>query len=153
MGYLAIEAAALSLLQALSQFSDDDVTRGDFRVLDRGSAPYAVLYPGGFEVEDYGDWGEKLFRWTMYCEIFEKYLNDGTSYTDLQTTRQNVIDCFNANPSMNGTSGVIYVQAERGEDLIYLYDEGGEWPPQFIMQRVAVMVHEVANYDGSGEFA
>lgn len=152
MGYLAIEAAALGLLQALSQFDDDDVTRGDFRVLDRGSAPYAVLYPGGFEVQDYGDWGQKLFVWTMYAEIFEKYIGDGTEYTNLETTRQNVADCFNANPTMGGMANVIYVIVGRGDDLRYILDEQGGGP-HFIMQKVAVTAHEVVSLDGSGEFA
>ena len=151
MAYATIEAAALALLQDLSQFDDDDVTRGNFRVLDRGSPPYAVLYPGGFEIEDYGDWGEKIFRWTMYCEVFERYLDDGSSYTSLEATRQNVVDVFNANPSMNGTSGVVYVMARRADDLRFIYDEG-RGGPHFIMQRLAVVVHEVVSYDGSGEF-
>lgn len=152
MSYATIEAAALSLLQALAQFDDDDVTRGDFRVLDRGSAPYAVLYPGPFEVRDYGDWSQKLFAWTMYCEIFEKWDGYGTCYTNLETTRQNVVDCFNENPSMNSTANVVYVIPGRGDELAYIFPRGGGDVPQFIMQRVAVTVHETAVYTG-GEFA
>jgi len=152
MTYSTIEAAARGLLQDLSQFDDDDVTRGDFRVLDRGSPPYAVLYPGPVQIRDYGDWGEKLFVWTMHCEVFERYLDDGSSYTDLETTRQNVVELFNSRPTMGGVSNVIYVGVERGEALKFIYDRDGGGP-HFIMQRLVVTVHETANYAGSGEFA
>lgn len=152
MSYSTIEAAAAVLLRALSNFDDADVTRGDYRVLDQGSPPYVVLLPGPFECVEAGDWGQKVYTWTMYAEVFERYLNGGSSETALETTRQAVIDCLCKNPTMNAVTGVTRVLPRRGAELRYLYDEQGGGP-HFVMQRIEVEIEEVVGYTGSGEFA
>jgi len=151
-GYAGIEAAAQGLLQALSEFEDADVTRGDYRVLDRASPPYAVLLPGPFVVEESGDWGQKTVLWTMYVEVFERYLDNGTSEVSLEATRQAVIDCFGKYPTLGGVTGVTRTLARRGDELRYIYDRDGGGP-HFVMQRIAVEVEERVGYAGSGEFA
>jgi len=152
MSYAAIEAAAQILLQALDRFDNADVTRGDWRVLDRGDAPYAVLYPGPFETGEDGDWGQHVVDWTMYCEVFERYLDNGTSEVSLEATRQDVVDTFFSHPTLNGVSGVTRVLPERGEPPQYVYDESGGGP-HFVMQRIEVHVIERVCADGAGEFA
>jgi len=110
------------------------------------------LLPGPFEVEDAGDWGQKRIRWTVYVELFERYLDGGTSEQALEAMRQDVVDLFGAYPTLNGTSGVILASVQRGNELRYIYDRdrGG---PHFVMQRIALEVIEEASYDGSGEYA
>jgi len=152
MSYATIEAAVQTLLQALDNFASADVTRGDWRVLDSGGAPYAVLYPGPFAAAVGGDWGQHVIDWTVNCEVFERYLDNGTSETSLEATRQAVIDALLSYPTLNGVSGVTLVLPERAEPIQYVYDESGGGP-FFVMQRISILVVERTCADGSGEFA
>ena len=152
MSYAVIEAAVQTLLQALGQYGDADVTRGDWRVLDSGSGPYAVVYAGPFDVEEGGDWGQKVYAWTVYVEVFERYLDNGTSETNLETRVQNTVDQLCAYPTLDGASGVTLAMPVHADELRYVFDEQGGGP-HFIMQRIAERVWERVQYAGSGEFA
>lgn len=150
MGDAAIQGRLQTLLQALALFDDEDVTKGDFKVLDRGSPPYAVILPGPFRAERAGDWSQVTYVWIHYIEVFERFLDD--DYTDFTTARQAVIDQINKNPTLNGLTGVVHALADRGDDLRYLYPEGGADVPQFVFERIAVTTVEEVVYDGGGEF-
>ena len=77
MSNATIRAKLQTLLRALTAFDAADVTLGDFRVLDRGSAPYAVIYPGGFEILERRDDGRvSLIAWRNYLEVFEDFVDD-----------------------------------------------------------------------------
>jgi len=154
MGYETIEAGAATLLRALSRFADGDVTRGDFRVLDTGkNTHYVVLLPGPFEGADDGDYGQKRHVWTMYVKVFERYTGDGSEWTNLIATRQDVIDTFSANPTMGGVDGVTKVSIGRGGQVTSIYERGNPETPQFLQQQFEVRIWEKENYAGSGEFS
>lgn len=152
MSYTTIEAGVQTLLRALSRFAEADVTRGDWRVLDSGGAPCVVLYPGPFEAEEAGDWGQKWHFWTVYADVFERYTDNGSSETAFEATRQDVMDTIHAYPTLNGVSGVTRALARRGGDLQYIYDRDGGGP-YYVMQQITIEVVEKVSYDGSGEFA
>ena len=154
MSYAVIEAAAQDLLQALDRFGNDDVTLGDFRVLDTGkNTHYAVLLPGPFESRGDGDFGQKRHVWTLYVKVFERYVGDGSEWSNLAATRQDVIDTFGANPTMGGVDGVTDVRVDRGGEVVSIYERGNPETPQFLQQQVTVRVWETESYAGSGEFA
>jgi hypothetical protein len=139
-----------TLLQALATFADADVTQGDFRVLDRGSAPYAVIYPGGFEVLQRSDSGEQMVvRWRHYVEVFATFLND--SYANIVSARAAVLDCLHTYPQLNGLKGILRAYVETGDDLLYLYPPQGEIPA-FVFVRLTHYAEEYVDYGGSGEF-
>lgn len=139
-----------TLLQALSEFSDADVTQGDFRVLDQGSAPYAVIYPGGFEVLQRSDSGEEmLIRWRHYVEVFATFLND--SYGNLVSARATVLNCLHSYPQLNGLKGILRAYVESGDDVRYLYPPQGD-VPAFVFVRLTHLAEEYVDYGGSGEF-
>lgn len=150
MSSATIQARIQDLIQAHADFDDDDVTLGDFRVLDRGSAPYAVIYPGGFETLLRADDGrEQVIRWRHYVEVFATFLND--SYSNIVSARAAVIDQLRAYPSLNGLTGVLRAYFESGDDLDFLYPPGGD-VPQFVFVRLTHYAEEYVDYAGSGEF-
>jgi hypothetical protein len=139
-----------TLLQALSEFADADVTQGNFRILDRGSAPYAVIYPGGFEVIQRSDSGrEMVVRWRHYVEVFATFLDD--SYSNIEAAREAVLDQLHAYPQLNGLKGILRAYIESGEDLRFLYPPAGDIPA-FVFVRLTHLAEEYVNYGGTGEF-
>lgn len=148
----AIQGYIQALIQADSRFSDADVTLGDFRVLDSGSPPYAVVLPGSIvEARRSGDWSQVQFVWEHTVEIFERFLGD--DYTDFVTARQAVVDVLDANPTLGGQNGISNALVARATAPLYLYPEGGADVPTFVFSRLTVRTVEEVLYSGSGEFA
>jgi hypothetical protein len=143
-----------TLLQALSAFDSADVTLGDYLVLDRGSPPYAVILPGPFTTgpePNHAFGGETTRIWTIYVEIIADFLTQ--SYSQLNTTREAVIDKVLANQSL-GNTGTYYVSdAISGGELFYIYPEGGADQPHFVVQRISIVIEDNKNYSGTGEFS
>jgi hypothetical protein len=148
----AIQGYIQGLIQADSNFDDADVTLGDFRVLDRGSAPYAVVLPGEIiSAERSGDWSQVAFVWEHTVEVFERFIDD--SYADFSTARQAVLDAIGENPTLGGQSEISQAHISGGTKPLYLYSDDGGDVPQFVFSRVTVRCVEEVVYDGSGEFA
>ena len=147
MSYSPIEARIQTLIQARSAFDDADVTLGDYRVLDRGSAPYVVLRPGEFERVPHTFAGGRKTEWTVIVELFEKHIGDGTEQTNLETHRQNIIDTADAYPTLNGLSGVHFASLSSGEIPRPVYDEDGSGP-FFLLQIMKWEVMELTTASG-----
>lgn len=150
MSNALIRARVQTLLQAMTEFDDADVTLGNFRVLDSGSAPYAVIYPGGFQIIDrVNDGAETLIAWRNYVEIFATFLDD--SYENIDSIRQAVIERLLTYPTLNALSGVVAATVSDGDDVRYLYAPQGD-VPQFVYVRLTHVTTERVKKYGSGEF-
>jgi len=150
MGDSAIQGYIQDLIQASDTFADAGVTLGDFRVLDSGSPPYAVILPGSIEARRSGDWSQVQFIWEHVVEVFERFLGD--SYTSFTTARQAVVDVLNANPTLGGNAGISNALVTRATAPLYLYPPEGDLPA-FVFSRLTVRTVEEVLYAGSGEFA
>jgi len=152
MSYATIEAQIQTLIQALGAFDDADVTRGDYRVLDAGSAPYVVLCPGAFSYRPAGDWAQVAYEWNTVVELFERYVGDGSEYTNLGTDIGTIVQQIAIYPSLDGLANVTRatVEPDGGPIGIYLQESS---VPQFLLQRLIVRTHEELVHDGSGEYA
>jgi len=150
MSYATCEGALRTILQALAQYADAQVARGDYAILDEGYTQCCVLRPGPFGARESGDWGQKAYDWTVDCTVYERYVGDGTEWTNLETQRQNVLDQVGAYPTLNAVNGVTRAMAERGGEVAALYERGSEMP-SWLMQTIRVQVHEEVVYS-SGEF-
>lgn len=151
MSYSTVEAKVQSLIQALATYDDEDVTRGDERVLDRGSPPYVVLKPGTLVREPGAIYGVFLTTWTVILDLFTRHMGDGTEWTDLQTYRQEIIDTMEKYPTLNALSGVLEAQIVSGEKPREIRDKAGGGP-HFLAQRLALQVVERSTVTG-GEYA
>jgi hypothetical protein len=151
MGDAAIQGYIQDLIQADSNFDDADVTLGDFRVLDRGSAPYAVILPGRIvSGARSGDWSQVRFVWEFPVEVYEDFIDD--SYADFSTARQAVVDAIGKHPTLNGQTEIVDAYVSEAGLPQYVYGGDGGDVPQFVFSRVTVRVVEDVSYDGSGEF-
>ena len=151
MGDSTIQGYIQTLIQADSSFADADVTLGDFRVLDSGGPPYAVILPGAIvEARRSGDWSQVQFFWEHEVDVFERFLGD--SYTSFVTARQTVVDIIARNPTLGGNAGISNTLVTRATAPLYVYPEGGGDVPTFVLSRLTVRTVEEVLYAGSGEF-
>jgi hypothetical protein len=151
MGYATCEAALQTILRALSQYADAQVTRGDYDVLDRGYTQCCVLRPGPVTVRQSGDWGQQRYAWTLDCTIYQRYVGDGSEWTNLESQRENVLDQIGAYPTLDGASGVVRAVAERAGEVAAVYPRDAD-VPAWLMQTIRLQVHEEVVHSG-GEFA
>lgn len=152
-GDATIQAALQTLIQALANFADADVTKGDFRVIGRGSAPYAIILPGSFRAKRSGDWSQVQFVWSHPIEVWDRFTGD--DYSGIVTARQAVVDQVNVYPTLDGTAGISNAYAEASDRPRYLWLRGQAQTslPQFVGFEVMVSCVEEILYSGSGEFS
>ena len=152
MSDTAIQGYIQTLIQADSAFSASDVTLGDFKILDRGSAPYAVVLPGRIvSAARSGDWAQVTFVWEHTVEVFERFKGD--SYAPFSAARQAVVDVLGANPTLGGNSEISNAYVSDATRPLYLYMAGTTEHPTFVFSRVTVRSTEEISYAGAGEFA
>lgn len=132
MSYTSVEARTQSIIQALSDFDNADVTRGDFTVLDRGSPPYAVLwFGGGRSIRPASEMTGAPIRWQINIDVYDRYLDD-TSVRDLPDTLLNVVLRLVARPALEALSltdaQVIETLVEVLDEVTTLFDREGGGP-------------------------
>ena len=151
MSYATIEAKVQTLLQNLSLFVDEDVTRGDYRVLDQVGGPYCVLTPGGFTSNAAAtSYGEKTsIFWAVTLDLFVRHWGDGTEFTNVQSNRQTIIDELAKYPTLDELEGVVYAAITGGDPPRTVYDDAGA--AGWLMQRMTLEVHEKTDVSG-GEY-
>lgn len=129
MSYSTIEAGFLTLLQGLTGTfaTTAQCTRGDWRVLDKGLTPIAVLYPGALQSGEVTFVGGEEHIWSVNCELTARFINDGTSMTTLETVRDAVIALFQDNPNL-GISDGSHISNVTGSEFVELRDTDGNGP-------------------------
>lgn len=154
MSYSSVEAAVLTILQGLTGTfaSTDDVTRGDYRILDSGANANAVLIPGAFEQDGIAEGGARksVRAWNVLIDLFRKYVDDGTTWTNFETDRDAVMAELELYPTLNSEAGIVGVTISADADPGEVFDEddGG---PFFVWQRMRLTITERADLSG-GEF-
>lgn len=142
MSDATIQARVQTLIVAMDSFSSSTVTLGNYRVMDSGSPPYAVIIPGPFtSIRDMPDKNTRI-TWTIYIDVIAEFLDD--SYSPIVSARQEVKDGLDAYPALNSLSGVIHALITGGDDLVYIYPEGGSDVPHFVRARLRLEVNEFA---------
>ena len=147
----AIQGYIQDLIQADSNFGDDDVTLGDYLVLSGHSAPYSVILPGRIvSAARSGDWAQVNVVWEHTIEVFEQFVND--SYSDFTTARQAVVDAIGENPTLGGQSEISNAYVREATPPRYLYMQGTTERPSYVFSRLTVRSTEEVSHAGSGEF-
>ncbi|KKN73398.1 hypothetical protein LCGC14_0401010 [marine sediment metagenome] len=154
MSYSSVEAAVLTLLQALTGTfaATTDVSRGDYRILDSGADAVAVLVPGAFEQDGIAEGGARksVRDWNVLIDLFRKYLDEGTTWTNFETDRDAVIAELEKYPTLNGEAGIVrgIISADADAGEVFDEDDNG---PFFVWQRLRIKITERADLSG-GEF-
>lgn len=151
MSSATIQVRLQTLLQAIAALDTADVTLGDWRVMDNGSSPWAIIYPGSWEIIDRPDDGARtLIRWTHYVDVVTFVYGD--SYTDLTAIRDAVIDQLIAYPGLNNLDGVLFAEITGGDNVRYIYENPTSDYPLYQIVTFAHYTDEWVNYAGQGEF-
>ena len=154
MSYSSVEAAVLTILQGLTGtfVSTSDVTRGNYEVLDSGADATAVLIPGAFEQDGIAEGGARksVRDWNVLIDLFRKYLDEGTTWTNFETDRDAVIAELEKYPTLNGEAGIVrgIISADADAGEVFDEDDNG---PFFVWQRLRIKITERADLTG-GEF-
>jgi len=154
LSYSSVEAAVLTLLQALTGTfaATTDVSRGDYRILDSGADAVAVLVPGAFEQDGIAEGGARksVRDWNVLIDLFRKYLDEGTTWTNFETDRDAVIAELEKYPTLNGEAGIVrgIISADADAGEVFDEDDNG---PFFVWQRLRIKITERADLSG-GEF-
>lgn len=106
MSYSDCEALLLAKVQASTVYTSTTATRGDWSVLNTGrSKAYAILVPGDF-AREYGS-GVMLSRWSTIIELWQRYIDDGTTMTTLQDNAETLINYLDKYRIMGDSVNVV----------------------------------------------
>ena len=114
-----IESRFQTLLQGLAGTfaTPDQVTRGDWRVLDRGASPVGILYPGTVTEDGPIAAGATQYTWEVNLLLAVRDLADGASMGDLIKARDAVIAHLQKYPSLDALAGVQGVSRFSGGEI------------------------------------
>lgn len=106
-GYGDTEALWLTRVRAVAGFSATNTNRGDWGILNAGTAAvYAVLKPGE-HTREMLSLKTRLNIWQTIIEVWQKYRDDGTTLTDLETNVNNIIAAIDEFPRLGDVGGAI----------------------------------------------
>lgn len=153
MSYTAIEQAVQTLIQAMDNYHDHQVTRGDYRVLEKG-ADAVVLLPGSFTTEE--DDGEKLgqsrviYVWSVFVELYTQATWQGEDWINFCSARDLLIEHLRKYPNLGqSTMEIELVEIGCSGDPIFADTENAL---NYIGQRLEVKVKEFLVLSG-GDYA
>jgi hypothetical protein len=146
------DAVKTQLLAITGSFGTNDVTNGDYRVLDSAAINCAVMRPGSLALNETGSYRTE-HNWDVIFDLFTKAVDD-TSYATFMALLDTVIARLDAYPKL-GTGGAADLLVISGPttdgDPEDVFDKIGAGP-FFIVQRVRVRVREYVTQT-TGEYA
>lgn len=118
MSYTTTEQALAAQLDAIAGYSTaagtGNVTRGNYRVLERGVGSAAIIEYGGFDQERTEISGGHEVQWRFDVTIFYRWGDEFTAAPGLGIMRQDIIDRINEYPLL-GTTGIFDAMVVSGD--------------------------------------
>lgn len=145
-GYDAIEGALQTLLQNLTSVfaAPEQVTRGDWRVMDRGVDVWAVLYCADYSEESAMAAGSSQMNYTTKLLLGVRYTKDGSTRRTLVQKRDAVIRHLRKYPHLNGlasdSANMGLVTSDGEPQAIFDKDDNG---PFFLIQQFNIPTSEI----------
>ncbi len=116
MSYVTAENALETILLTVTGFSATNVSKGDYRILGKGSETAIVLNPGSFSRRNLPP-GEVTTDWTILLELFIGFTGEiSTIASNIRTQRQNIINKIDTYPTLNRASGVLLGELSAGDE-------------------------------------
>lgn len=98
MSYSAGEGLVLSTLRLHANYNQNNTRRGNWKILTSGKDSfYVILRPGPFTVLDHGLGGgsgattKRQANWITQVMVYQRYIDDGTSLTNLEARVDEII--------------------------------------------------------------
>lgn len=153
MSYVALQAAAKTILEGVTGYLDEDgaVTLGDYGVLDTGLYHCAVFRPGtipdGSEAAAY-----RIDReYHILVDIFRKWVDDRDTLQLFAVFRDAVFAQLDKYPTLDLADNVRVRGIFTDGDPVDVRDEN-DLGPFFVMQRIRIRVRKSIQLSG-GEYA
>lgn len=124
------EALLAALLQTVAGFSASNVKRADWSVLNSGlSARYIILRPGAFTRSEQGSGLVFENKWTTVIEVWQQYVDDGTTGTALQADAMAVMNKIDQYRKLGDTTGKVRdATVRRGDGIEQVLGKAGDGP-------------------------
>lgn len=116
MSYGTGEAALKTIIETASGFTSGNVARQDWRILNQGKSPAAILRPGPWTVADM-TMKSKAYTWRCIIEVWVRYINDAVPVSGLQTYQSAINALIQKYPTMAGLTGVIEAAVVGGGEM------------------------------------
>lgn len=145
-GYDAIEAALQAILQSLTTTFPtlDCVTRGDWRVMDKGYDTWAVLWGADYNEADVMAAGSSQMAYTTKLLLGVRYLDDGITRVALVRARDAVIRHLRKYPHLNGlasaSANMGFITSDGEPQAVFDKSDNG---PFFLVQQFTIPTSEV----------
>jgi len=139
MSYETIEAAALTVLQLLANYTSTNSSVGDYRILGKGVTRAVILTPGSVSGRDVV-MAPRVIQttWTIFLDLYIPYSAAGelsSIRNKIRDDRQEVIDQFDAYPTLNSTSGIIHaIIVGANEPQSWQGESRNWWSQRMILQ-------------------
>ena len=116
MSYGDGEALILTLIRLHADFDASNTARGNWKLLNSGnSAFYAILRPGvaTFTTDSIGGLGgvvrTRSRHWRTEVMVYQRYVDDGTSLTNIEGHVSDLIDHIDQYPQLNDSSNIVRI--------------------------------------------
>lgn len=108
-GYGTVEALWLERVRAISGgvYDEQNSSRGNWGILNSGKAErYVILKPGAHD-RQMVSFKTRQETWQTVIEVWQKYRDDGTTLTTLETAVNTIIDSIDAYPRLGQTGTTV----------------------------------------------
>jgi hypothetical protein len=107
VSYTDGEALVLTQLRAVNGFTSLNTARADYSILNTGlGAVYGIVTPGQ-STHEFITLRTEQSNWQTIVQIWQQYIDDGTTMTDLLANAALIKSRFNAYRKLGDTSGYI----------------------------------------------
>jgi hypothetical protein len=129
MSYTAGEALALTQVRAATGFSSTNTSRGNWSIRNSGGSDhYAILRQGEF-TRAFETFRIDTAHWRTVIEVWQQYVDDGTSYTNLLTHVANLIARLDQYRKLADTTGTIQdANLTGGSAVMEIMGRSGDGP-------------------------
>lgn len=130
-GYSDGESKVLTRLQAISGtvWTATNTARGKWGLLNSGAADHYAVLKMGAGTNDGLSLSATLRRYTTVIEVWQSYLDDGTSYTNMLAFWEAILDMFDQYRKLGDTGGTIEdARCTRWDAIEERWVKGGNGP-------------------------
>ncbi len=142
MSYETMQTGLRNVITKIAGYSNNNVTLGDYRVLQRGGDKVVVLSPGPFTRERLDFAGGHQTNWDVIVELFIKYKDDTQVHDSIRDERQNIIDKIDQYPFLDATSGCFHGMIVSGDKPAPVFGEDGSGPHYFMQEMIAKITEQ-----------
>jgi hypothetical protein len=134
--YPDVETLILTQLQNVTGFSSANTSRGNWGILNSGKDVfYGILKPGTFG-RSQGAMSMNISTWNTVIQVWQRYKDDGSTLTNLETNVKNIIARFDAYRKAGDTTGTIvdvFIAEGREVEEMWTKDGGLSWLKQDVI--------------------